>query len=207
MPTNEPPTAEGDSLATSAWVRVVSQYLTASIRVGAYAANVHLLSLLDSSIDGFISHPVVRKLAYVGYGVIVYEIAARIVRIRYRPKFFVRASDGKKFHPNRLARLVLNDKDYEYRVSAEKLIYESMLYYGFSLVVAVALCKIITVEAGWWKVGLGVLGAFVSFFNYYGVVVIASLGMEPFSPRHIPFYALGFGFMAPLVVYVVCTLV
>jgi hypothetical protein len=176
--------------------------LTASIRAGAYAANLHFLLLSDSSIDNFIANPVVRKLAYLAYSHIVYEMAACIVRTRYRPTF-VRANDVKNVEANRL---VLNDKDYEYRVAAEKLIHESALYYGFSLVVAVVLCTVVTVEPEWGKVGLGVLGAFVSFFNFFGVVVIATFGVKPFSARHLPFYVMAFALMAPLPLYVACTL-
>jgi hypothetical protein len=182
-------------------MRAVSRYLTASIRAGAYAANLHLLSLIDSSLDRSISNALVRRLVYAVYGVLLYEIAARIVRARYKPKF-VRAGDGRT-PPSALP--VLDDRDYQYRVTAEKLIYESGLFYGFSLLVGVALCSIITVEGGWEKVGLGVLGAIVSFFNFWGVVMI-SCAASPSNSNRMSLIALGCGLMAPLVVYVLLTL-
>lgn len=193
--------AKSGSLADSAWMRAVSRYLMVSIRLGAYAASVHLLSGMDFAAGRFIPSILIRKFAYLVYGIIVYEAAAYIVRKRYKPKF-ARAGDVKKVYSNQLA---LNDKDYEYRVAAEKLIYESLLFYGFSLAFAVALCNITGVEAGWQKIGLGLLGGFVSFFNFFGVVIIAASGASV-SFKAIPAYLGGFIFMTPLIAYLVFTM-
>jgi hypothetical protein len=192
---------KSDSLAASAWMRAVSRYLTVSVRAGAYAASVHLLSIIDSSTSALTSSILTRNLLYALYGVITYEVAAYIVRIRYSPKF-VRTGDG---HSARSPQLVLNDRDYDYRVAAEVLIYESLLYYGFSVLVTLVLCNTIAVQAGWQNLGLGLLGGIVSFFNFFGVLIIASSGVS-FSLKAIPAYLMGCVFMAPLLVYVACTI-
>jgi hypothetical protein len=190
-----------DSLAASAWMRIVSRYLTVSIRAGAYAASMHLLSILDSSASALTSSIVIRELLYLLYGIIAYEVAAYIVRIRYTPTF-ARAGDGVTA---RSPRLVLNDSDYDYRVAAETLIYESLLYYGFTVLVALVLCNTVAVQAGWQNLGLGLLGGLVSYFNFFGVVIIASSGAS-FSLKAIPAYLGGCVFITPLIAYLAFTI-
>ena len=192
--------AKGDSLASSPWMRAVSRYLTGSIRVGAYVANLYFLSLIDFYVECIIASSVLRHIVYLTYGIVLYEIAALIVKARYRPKF-VRESEIKEHITDRL---VLNKTDYAYRVMAEKLIYQSSLYYGFSLVIAVAFFVFIPVEGSWRPIALGLMGGFLSVMNFLGIVIFASSGTS-FSPKTLPMYLMACGFTAPLLIYIIYT--
>jgi hypothetical protein len=189
-----------DSLAFSPYMRAVSRYLTWSVRAGAYAANLYFLSLIDSYVDTYISFPILRNLIYFVYGILLYEIAVRIISARYKPSFSCESEiPERKSH-----RLVLNETDYMYRVMAEKLIYQSALYYGFSLVIAVTLVIFIPVKEAWQPIGLGLLGGFLSVFNFLGVVILASSGSS-FSHKTLPMYFMACGYIAPLLIYIVFT--
>ena len=193
--------AETNSLAGSAWMRLVSRYLTGSIRIGAYAANLHFLTLIDYYVETYILFPILKKLLYLVYGVLLYEAAVRIVRARYKPKF-ARTRGGRNDPSDQLT---LNETDFAYRVMAEKLIYQSILYYGFSLIIALALFVFLPVENGWQPLALGLLGGFLSVMNFFGVVIVASSGTS-FSMRALPMYLMTCGFIVPLLVYIVYTL-
>jgi len=188
---------EEGSLATSAWMRVVSRYLIVSIRTAAYAASVHLLSVLDAAANQLIASGLVRNLVYLAYGVVLYEIAARIVQARYKPAF-VCEGDPASEQPDVL---VLNKTDYTYRVAAERLIYESLLYYGFSLAAALVARQILGLDTGWEQIGLGLLGAVFSVFNFAGVVIIAAHATSR-SPLRFPAYMMAAACVMPLVAYV-----
>jgi hypothetical protein len=127
----------------------------------------------------------------------LYEIAAWLVRARYKPKF-VCATDPASRQPDVL---VLNETDYAYRVAAERLIYESLLYYGFSLAAALVARQILGLDTGWEQIGLGLLGAVFSVFNFAGVVIIAAHATSR-SPLRVPAYMMAAACMMPLAAYV-----
>ena len=197
---NPPKAVEKDSLAHNPWMRVVSRYLTWSIRAGAYAANFHFVTLIDDHVAAFIASPLLRNLVYLVYGVFLYEIAIRIVRARYRPAFIC-SSEVEQIHS---VKPVLNEADYLYRVAAEKLIYVSAIYYGFNLFVAVTCFILLPVGGDWLPIGLGLLGGFLSVMNFFGVVVMASSGTA-FSLKSMPMYLMAVGFVIPLLGYLVYT--
>ena len=170
-------------------MRLISRYLAGSIRAGAYAANLHFLSLLNVYADRFISISYIRSLAYLLYGIVIYEISARIVKTRYKPRFDMGAGGGR---------------DHVYRATTEKMIYELLLCYGFNLAVAVLLCIGIETQTALKHIGFGVLGLIVSFFNFFGAVILACSGTS-FSFKKIPEYTFSLVLMAPLVIYIFCT--
>ncbi len=190
-----------DSLADSAWMRAVSRYLAGSIRAGAYAANLYLMSLVDSSVASAVPSQALRTVAYLAFGAIVYEVIARVVKARYKPSFVCETESGAHAE----GRLVLNKTDYAYRTAAETLIYEVALYYGITLVLALVLCKLVNGQMVWSSVGLALLGAFLSVFNFFGVVILSTSGSS-FSLKHLPTYLAAVAFMTPLFVYLAYTL-
>ena len=159
------------------------------------------MSLIDTSVASAVPSQALRTVAYLAFGAIVYEVIARVVKARYKPSFVCETASGAPAE----GRLVLNEADYAYRTAAEKLIYEATLYYGVTLVLALALCKLIDGEIVWRFIGLALLGAFLSVFNFFGVVILSTSGSS-FSLKHLPTYLAAVAFMTPLLVYLACTI-
>jgi hypothetical protein len=189
------------TLENSPWARAVSRYLVISVRMGGYSANMFLLRILNFHIDTAVASPFLRSLVYLTYSVMVSLAAALIVKALYTPGF-INESEARRCGGNPAGVMVLNETDYEYKLAAEKLIYESLLFYFYNFAVAF----LVGSTSGWpddvaFCVLMGFMGAMVSAFNFFAVVVLAGLGSLPSSKRT-PVGLFMLTAMIPLVLYV-----
>jgi hypothetical protein len=138
----------------------LQQYLAVSMRAIAYVSGALLLTPVNALADIAISSSVVRWAVFFVLNIVEFEVAGAIIARTYHPHFPPGLEPGSH--------------DYETRLRLERYIYQLALFFGFDLilVLAVVLAGFNPEALQYWIWGIG--GFMIALSHFGGVAMVAT---------------------------------